>query len=108
MIGIYQLLRRMSMFEKADLQPSSDFWHAILERYGITETLMNTSNPYTGECRTGDVGLPLSGISAQLLDRNGNRVLDGEPGELYIRGLNVFYGRQTCRNAAYCTFTTGC
>jgi malonyl-CoA/methylmalonyl-CoA synthetase len=47
------------------------FGHVILERYGMTETLMNTSNPYYGERRPGTVGLPLPGVSLRLLDREG-------------------------------------
>jgi malonyl-CoA/methylmalonyl-CoA synthetase len=57
------------------------FGHVILERYGMTETLMNISNPYTGERRPGTVGLPLPGVSVKLIE-----------GELYIRGPNVFPG----------------
>ncbi len=68
------------------------FGHTILERYGMTETLMNTSNPYVGERRAGTVGLPLPGVSVRLLDTDGNPVGDGEMGELYIRGPNVFAG----------------
>jgi malonyl-CoA/methylmalonyl-CoA synthetase len=57
------------------------FGHTILERYGMTETLMNMSNPYIGERRPGSVGLPLPGVEAQLRD-----------GEIYLRGPNVFAG----------------
>jgi malonyl-CoA/methylmalonyl-CoA synthetase len=57
------------------------FGHTILERYGMTETLMNMSNPYLGERRPGSVGLPLPGVSAELRD-----------GEIYLRGPNVFAG----------------
>jgi malonyl-CoA/methylmalonyl-CoA synthetase len=68
------------------------FGHFILERYGMTETLMNTSNPYAGERRAGTVGLPLPGVSIRLLDRKGEPAPDGDVGELYIRGPNVFAG----------------
>ena len=68
------------------------FGHTILERYGMTETLMNISNPYTGERRPGSVGLPLPGVSARILDDRGEPVADGETGELYLRGPNVFAG----------------
>ncbi len=68
------------------------FGHSILERYGMTETLMNLSNPYAGERRPGTVGLPLPGVSVRLLDGDRNPVLDGATGELYIRGANVFGG----------------
>jgi malonyl-CoA/methylmalonyl-CoA synthetase len=68
------------------------FGHTILERYGMSETLMNLSNPYVGERRAGTVGLPLPGVSARLLDPDGNLVPDGETGEIYLRGPNVFSG----------------
>jgi malonyl-CoA/methylmalonyl-CoA synthetase len=68
------------------------FGHTILERYGMTETLMNISNPYTGERRPGSVGLPLPGLSVRLLNDQGQPVPDGETGEVYLRGPNVFPG----------------
>jgi malonyl-CoA/methylmalonyl-CoA synthetase len=68
------------------------FGHTILERYGMTETFMNISNPYEGERRPGSVGLPLPGVSVQLLDTEGRPVSDGEVGEVYIRGANVCPG----------------
>ena len=42
--------------------------HAILERFGMTETNMNTSNPYKGERRAGTVGLPLPGVEVRVSD----------------------------------------
>jgi len=68
------------------------FGHTILERYGMSETLMNLSNPYAGERRAGTVGFPLPGVSVRLLDPDGNPVHDGETGEIYLRGPNVFSG----------------
>ena len=68
------------------------FGHTILERYGMSETLMNLSNPYEGERRAGTVGFPLPGVSVRLLDSEGRAVADGETGELYLRGPNVFGG----------------
>jgi malonyl-CoA/methylmalonyl-CoA synthetase len=68
------------------------FGHVILERYGMTETLMNMSNPYVGERRPGSVGLPLPGVSARLLDGSGQPVADGQTGEIFLRGPNVFPG----------------
>ncbi len=68
------------------------FGHTILERYGMTETLMNISNPYEGERRPGSVGLPLPGVSVKLLDAEGRAVADGEVGEVCVRGPNVFAG----------------
>jgi malonyl-CoA/methylmalonyl-CoA synthetase len=66
--------------------------HFILERYGMTETLMTLSNPYAGPRRAGTVGLPLPGVSVRLLDGEGKPVPDGAVGELYVRGPNVFAG----------------
>src|SRR5262249_38664596 len=61
------------------------FGHTILERYGMTETLMNMSNPYEGERRPGTVGFPMPGVSVRLLDPEG---LDAESGEVHLRGPN--------------------
>ena len=60
--------------------------HRILERYGMTETNMNTSNPYDGDRRAGTVGLPLPGVEVRI-------VADaGEVGGIEVRGPNVFAG----------------
>ncbi|WP_133486034.1 malonate--CoA ligase [Aliiroseovarius marinus] len=67
--------------------------HAILERYGMTETNMNTSNPYDGERRAGTVGFPLPGVEVKVCDPTSGEVLpDGEIGVLEVRGDNVFAG----------------
>jgi malonyl-CoA/methylmalonyl-CoA synthetase len=67
--------------------------HAILERYGMTETNMNTSNPYEGDRRPGTVGLPLQGVSIRIADPESGRVLpQGEVGVIEIQGLNLFHG----------------
>lgn len=67
--------------------------HAILERYGMTETNMNTSNPYDGERIAGTVGLPLPGVALRVADRNTGEVLPGgSVGVLEVNGSNVFQG----------------
>jgi malonyl-CoA/methylmalonyl-CoA synthetase len=67
--------------------------HAILERYGMTETNMNTSNPYDGDRIPGSVGFPLSGVEIRIADPQTGRVLpQGETGVIEIRGPNVFKG----------------
>ncbi|MBC01141.1 MAG: malonyl-CoA synthase [Rhodobacteraceae bacterium] len=67
--------------------------HAILERYGMTETNMNTSNPYDGERRPGTVGFPLPGVELRIADPESGRVLpEGEVGVIEVRGPNVFKG----------------
>jgi len=68
------------------------FGHTILERYGMSETLMNFSNPYIGERRAGTVGFPLPGVSVRLVNSEGHPVADGETGEVHLRGTNVFAG----------------
>ncbi|MBS1790256.1 MAG: AMP-binding protein [Acidobacteria bacterium] len=68
------------------------FSHRILERYGMSETLMNISNPYEGERRAGAVGLPFPGVSVKLLNQERQPVADGEIGEVYIKGPNVCAG----------------
>ena len=67
--------------------------HRILERYGMTETNMNTSNPYDGERREGTVGFPLPGVEIKITDsKTGDVLADGEIGEIEVRGPNVFSG----------------
>jgi malonyl-CoA/methylmalonyl-CoA synthetase len=72
------------------------FGHTILERYGMSETLMNISNPYSGERRAGTVGFPLPGVSAKLVD-----------GEIYLRGPNVFAGYWRRDDATRAAFVDG-
>lgn len=83
------------------------FGHVILERYGMTETLMNISNPYAGERRAGTVGLPLPGISVRLLDQEGKPVPDGVTGEIYLRGPNVISGYWKREDATRAAFVDG-
>ena len=67
--------------------------HRILERYGMTETNMNTSNPYNGERRAGTVGFPLPGVELKITDGTTGKALPiGEIGEIEVRGPNVFKG----------------
>ena len=69
------------------------FGYTLLERYGMTETGMNLSNPLDGERRRGSVGLPLPGVEARIMDPvTGELSADGEVGEVQIRGRNVFKG----------------
>jgi malonyl-CoA/methylmalonyl-CoA synthetase len=65
--------------------------HAILERYGMTETNMITSNPYDGPRRAGTVGMPLPGVEVRITGANGV-VPPGEAGSIEVRGPNVFQG----------------
>jgi len=67
--------------------------HAILERYGMTETNMNTTNPYDGARRAGTVGMPLPGVEVKITDpATGAALPDGAVGQIEVRGPNVFLG----------------
>jgi malonyl-CoA/methylmalonyl-CoA synthetase len=67
--------------------------HAILERYGMTETNMNTSNPYEGERIAGTVGHPLPGVELRIADPDSGAPLPaGDIGMIEVRGPNVFKG----------------
>jgi len=73
------------------------FGHTILERYGMTETMMNISNPYSGERRPGSVGFPLPGVSVRIDDT----------GELHLKGPNVFPGYWRREDATRDAFVDG-
>jgi len=66
--------------------------HAILERYGMSEAGMIASNPYQGERRAGTVGFPLPGVSVRIAAAGVGALAAGEPGEIQVKGPNVFAG----------------
>jgi malonyl-CoA/methylmalonyl-CoA synthetase len=69
--------------------------HAILERYGMSETVMLTSNPYRaadGERRAGTVGRPLPGVQVRVVDERGHPCPTGQIGGIEVKGPNVFKG----------------
>ena len=67
--------------------------HEILERYGLTETGMNTSNPYDGKRKPGSVGQPLPGVDVRVTDpATGDHLANGEIGMIEVKGPNVFKG----------------
>ena len=66
--------------------------HQILERYGMTETNMNTSNPLKGNRKPGTVGLPLEDVQVRVVDEENNLLSQGEIGNIQIKGPNVFKG----------------
>jgi malonyl-CoA/methylmalonyl-CoA synthetase len=72
------------------------FGHTILERYGMSETLMIASNPYIGERRAGTVGLPLPGVAVRLVD-----------GEVQVKGASVFPGYWQREEATRAAFVDG-
>jgi len=66
--------------------------HRILERYGMSETMMNTSNPLHGERVPGTVGYPLPGVEVRIATPDGDILTPGEVGVIEVRGANVFAG----------------
>jgi len=66
--------------------------HVIVERYGMTETGMNTSNPLYGQRKPGTVGPALKDVSYRIVDGNGASLPQGKPGQLQVKGPNVFKG----------------
>ncbi len=96
-----ELTRHMRLFisgsapllAETHVQFESRTGHRILERYGMTETNMNTSNPYDGERRAGTVGFPLPGVELKITDpASGNTLPHGDVGQIEVRGANVFKG----------------
>ena len=83
------------------------FGHTILERYGMSETLMNIGNPYEGERRAGTVGIPFPGVEVKVLNDEGKPVSDGETGQIYLRGPNVFGGYWRREEATRNAFVNG-
>lgn len=97
--GIPAHLPRLFVSGSAPLsaQMFNDFEHTfgqrILERYGMTETIMNLTNPYEGERRAGTVGGPFPGQEARVVDTQTRQPLPaGESGEIEVRGPHVFVG----------------
>ncbi|WP_306045096.1 malonyl-CoA synthase [Nioella sp. MMSF_3534] len=99
--GLAEAAKGMRLFVSGSaplLAETHDRWravtgHAILERYGMTETNMNTSNPYEGDRRAGTVGFPLPGVELKICDpETGEALPQGEIGVLEVRGDNVFAG----------------
>jgi malonyl-CoA/methylmalonyl-CoA synthetase len=69
------------------------FGFTLVERYGLTETAINTSNPLHGKQQPGSVGLPLPGVEVGIFDpQTQQRLENGETGEIWVRGPNVFDG----------------
>ncbi|ABI58130.1 malonate--CoA ligase [Alkalilimnicola ehrlichii MLHE-1] len=95
-----ELCRNMRLFISGSaplLEETFQQWyertgHPILERYGMTETGMNISNPLEGERRPGTVGFPLPGVEVRIVDTEGHELPPGEVGSLQVKGPNVFSG----------------
>jgi malonyl-CoA/methylmalonyl-CoA synthetase len=81
------------MLAETHIQFEERIGQRILERYGMTETNMNTSNPYHGERRVGSVGFPLPGVEVRISDaETAQELAPGETGMIEVRGPNVFLG----------------
>lgn len=79
--------------------------HTILERYGMTETSMNASNPLVGERRAGSVGPALPGVSLRVVDDSDKELPPGVIGHLQVKGPNVFSGYWRMREKTAEEFT---
>ena len=81
------------MLSETHIQFEDRTGHKVLERYGMTETNMSTSNPYDGERRAGSVGFPLLGVELKITNPDsGAPVPQGDIGVIEVRGANVFKG----------------
>ncbi len=83
------------------------FGHAVLERYGMTETLMTIGNPYDGERRPATVGRPLPGVEVRVVGPDGRDLDAGQTGELLVRGPAVFSGYWRRPDATAAAFVDG-
>jgi malonyl-CoA/methylmalonyl-CoA synthetase len=84
------------------------FGFTLVERYGLTETGINTSNPLRGPCKPGSVGVPLPGVEIGIFDpQTQRRLVDGEAGEIWVRGPNVFGGYWRNPEATASAFSDG-
>ncbi len=84
------------------------FGFALVERYGLTETAINTSNPVNGPRKPGSVGLPLPGIEVGVFDpQSGVRFKPGEVGEIWVQGPNVCDGYWHNLEATQAAFQDG-
>ena len=78
--------------------------HVLLERYGMTEIGMALSNPYRGQRRPGYVGQPLPGVEVRLINDEGLPIIGDDPGEIQIKGDNVFktyWNNKTATEASF-------
>jgi acyl-CoA synthetase (AMP-forming)/AMP-acid ligase II len=93
-------LARGRLFCSGSAALAPELWHAfaeltgqkILERYGMTETLITLSNPFVGVRMPGSVGQPVPGCDAAVVDENGNELDAGEPGELIVHSNGIMTG----------------
>jgi acyl-CoA synthetase (AMP-forming)/AMP-acid ligase II len=94
------ILARARLFTSGSAALSSELWeafveltdHRILERYGMSETLITLSNPYLGVRKPGSVGQPVPGCDAAVVDAHGDELGVGEPGELIVHSNGIMAG----------------
>ncbi len=79
--------------------------HRILERYGMSETMLTLSNPYEGERRAGTVGFAVPGFDVRVVADDGAEAGTGEPGEVQVRGAGVMCGYRNQPEATEAAFT---
>lgn len=110
--GVPEHRLRLFVSGSAPLSPqtfadfASLFGQPILERYGMTETGMNLTNPYAGERRPGSVGMPFPGQEARIVDRTtGQPLPTGQIGEIQVRGPHLFRGYWRNPTATAAAFT---
>lgn len=101
--GDYDACRRLArarLFVSGSAPLSAALWERfvemtdqrILERYGMTETLITLSNPYVGVRKPGSVGQPVPGCDAAIVDEQGNELPSGETGELIVHSNGIMLG----------------
>ncbi|MEO8055207.1 MAG: AMP-binding protein [Acidobacteriota bacterium] len=106
------VLRKARLFTAGSAPlPAADFeafrartGHAILERYGMSETLFTLSNPFDGERRPGTVGLATPGCSVRIVDDEGRDAADGELGEIVVKSdgmMSAYWGREADTAASF-------
>jgi acyl-CoA synthetase (AMP-forming)/AMP-acid ligase II len=105
-------LRKARLFTAGSAPlPAADFeafraktGHAILERYGMSETLFTLSNPYVGERRPGTVGRATPACSVRIVDDEGGDTVDGELGEVVVKSdgmMSAYWGREADTAASF-------
>lgn len=110
--GAAEALRKARLFTAGSAPlPAADFetfraktGHAILERYGMSETLFTLSNPCDGERRPGTVGLPTPGCAVRIVDDGGRDAAEGELGEIVVKSdglMNGYWGRPADTAASF-------
>ena len=80
------------LLEKTSYEFEAKIGQRILERYGMTETGINTSNPFNGDRQPGSVGVPLPSVNLKIVDNDDIELPVDQPGHIQIKGNNVFNG----------------